>query len=110
MALALLLDSPVYSVAAFIHDSMPGKDRRREGISWLSKTSFVDHRASGAYPIAVIAAANQCLHATDASISPGAVVLELRVAIAMLQLNGVTPPQRGARPILRVIEGGLSRA
>jgi hypothetical protein len=25
---------------------------RREGISWLSKTSFVDHRASGAYPIA----------------------------------------------------------
>src|SRR6202022_2825668 len=59
---------------------------------------------------AVIAAANQCLHATDASISPGAVVLELRAAIAMLQLNGVTPPQRGARPILRVIEGGLSRA
>ena len=59
---------------------------------------------------AVIAAANQCLHATDASISPGAVVLELRAAIAMLQLNGVTPTQRGARPILRGIEGGLSRA
>jgi hypothetical protein len=58
---------------------------------------------------AVMAAANQCLHAADASISP-AVVLELRAAIAMLQLNGVTPPQRGARPILRVIEGGLSRA
>ena len=59
---------------------------------------------------AVMAAANQCLHAADASISPGTVVLELRAAIAMLQLNGVTPPQRGARPILRVIEGGLSRA
>jgi hypothetical protein len=25
---------------------------RREGISWLSKARFVDHRASGAYPIA----------------------------------------------------------
>jgi hypothetical protein len=59
---------------------------------------------------AVIAAANLCLHAADASISPGTVALELRAAIAMLQLNGVTPPQRGARPILRVIEGGLSRA
>jgi hypothetical protein len=23
---------------------------RREGISWLLKTSFFDHRASGAYP------------------------------------------------------------
>src|ERR1700716_2945396 len=32
---------------------------------------------------AVMAAANQCLHAADASISPGTVVLELRAAIAM---------------------------
>jgi hypothetical protein len=59
---------------------------------------------------AVIAAANQCLHAANASVSPGAMVLELRAAIAMLQFNGATPPRRNARPFLRVIEGGLSRA
>src|ERR1700730_6742819 len=59
---------------------------------------------------AVMAAGNQCLHAADASISPGTGVLELRAAVAMLQLNGVTTPQRSARTILRVIEGGLSRA
>jgi len=59
---------------------------------------------------AVMAAANQCLHAADASISPGTVALELRAAIAMLQFNGTTPPQRSGRPVLRVIEGGLSRA
>jgi hypothetical protein len=35
---------------------------------------------------AVMAAANQCLHAADASISPGT-VLELRAAVAMLALQ-----------------------
>ena len=55
-----------------------------------------------------MAAANQCLHAADASISPGTVALELRAAIAMLQFNGTTPPPRSGRPVLRVIEGGLS--
>jgi hypothetical protein len=59
---------------------------------------------------AVMAAANQCLHAADASISPATVALELRAAIAMLQFNGTTPPPRSGRPVLRVIEGGLSRA
>jgi hypothetical protein len=59
---------------------------------------------------AVMAAANQCLHAADASISPGTVALELRAAIAMLQFNGTTPPQRSGRPVLRVIEGRLSQA
>jgi hypothetical protein len=59
---------------------------------------------------AVMAAANQCLHAADASISPGTVVLELRAAVAMLQFNGTTAPRTTARPVLRVIEGGLSRA
>ena len=59
---------------------------------------------------AVMAAANQCLHAADASISPGTVVLELRAAVAMLQFNGTTSPRTKARPVLRVIEGGLSRA
>ena len=56
---------------------------------------------------AVMAAANQCLHAADASISPGTVVLELRAAVAMLQFNGTTSPRTKARPVLRVIEGGL---
>jgi hypothetical protein len=59
---------------------------------------------------AVIAAANQCLHAANASISPSAMMLALRAAIAVLQFNVVTPPLRKARPFLRVIEGGLSRA
>ena len=59
---------------------------------------------------AVMAAANQCLHAADASISPGTVALELRAAIAMLQFNGTTSPRTKARPVLRVIEGDLSRA
>jgi hypothetical protein len=58
---------------------------------------------------AVIAAANQCLHAAT-SISPSAMMLALRAAIAVLQFNVVTPPLRKARPFLRVIEGGLSRA
>ena len=40
----------------------------------------------------------------------GAMLLELRDAVAMLQFNGATPPQRKTRPVLRVIEGGLSRA
>jgi hypothetical protein len=43
---------------------------------------------------AVMAAANQCLHAADASISPGTMVLELRAAIAMLQFNGTTSPRK----------------
>ena len=59
---------------------------------------------------AVMAAANQCLHAADASISPGTVVLELRAAVAMLQFNGTTSLRTKARPVLRMIEGGLSRA
>ena len=57
---------------------------------------------------AVRAAANQCLHAADASISPGTVALELRAAVAMLQFNGTTAPRTKARPVLRVIKGGLS--
>jgi hypothetical protein len=57
----------------------------------------------------VMAAANQRLHAADASISPGTVALELRAAIAMLQFNGTTPPQRSGRPVLRVIEVGFPK-
>jgi hypothetical protein len=40
------------------------------------------------------------LHAADASISPGTVVLELRAAVAMLQFNGTTSPRTTARPAL----------
>jgi hypothetical protein len=47
----------------------------------------------------VVAAANQCRHAATASISP----------IALLQSGGTIPPPTGFRPMLRVIEGGLSR-
>src|ERR1700737_3692924 len=51
---------------------------RREGISWLSKTSFVDHPASGAYPIAhaaVFAHTAAGLHcALPPHISPAAAI------------------------------------
>ena len=60
----------------------------------------------------VVAAANQCRHAANANISPGAMLAELRAAITLLHFRGVTepPPRTNARPVLRVIEGGLSRA
>jgi hypothetical protein len=57
----------------------------------------------------VVAAANQCRHAATASISPGAVLVKLRNSIALLQSSGPIPPSAGFRPVLRVIEGGLSR-
>jgi hypothetical protein len=57
----------------------------------------------------VVAAANQCRDAATASISPGAMLSKLRSAIALLQSSGPIPPTAGFRPMLRVIEGGLSR-
>jgi hypothetical protein len=57
----------------------------------------------------VVAAANQCRHAATASISPGAMLGKLRSAIAVLQSSGPIPPPTSFRPMLRVIEGGLSR-
>jgi len=57
----------------------------------------------------VLAATNQCQHAATASISPGAMLGELRSAMVLLQSSGPMPPPKGHRPILRVIEGGLSR-
>jgi hypothetical protein len=57
----------------------------------------------------VVAAANQCRHAATASISPGAMLVKLRNAVALLQSNGSIPPPTGFRPMLRVIQGGLSR-
>ena len=58
---------------------------------------------------AVVAAANQCRHVATASISPGAMLVKLRSVIALLQSSGPIPPPAGFRPMLRVIEGGLSR-
>src|SRR6202045_4357935 len=43
---------------------------------------------------AVMAAANQCLHAADASISPGTVALELRAAVEMLSSIGPQDPEQ----------------
>jgi hypothetical protein len=57
----------------------------------------------------VVAAANQCLHAATATISSGAMVGQLRSAMALLQSSGRIPPPKSHRPILRVIEGGISR-
>jgi hypothetical protein len=59
--------------------------------------------------VIVVAAANQCRRAAITSISPGAMLGELRSAMALLQSSGPTPPPKSRRPILRVIEGGLSR-
>jgi hypothetical protein len=59
----------------------------------------------------LIAVAGQCDRIAIPSISPGALLGELKSAIAMLRPDrhsGVSQPRR-ARPILRVIEGGLSR-
>jgi hypothetical protein len=57
------------------------------------------------------AVAGQCDRISIASISPGALLGELRSAIAMLRPDlRLAGAQRGrARPILRVIEGGLAR-
>jgi hypothetical protein len=56
----------------------------------------------------VVAAANQCRHAATASISPGAMLVKLRNAIALLQSSEPIPLPTGFRPMLRVIQGGLS--
>jgi hypothetical protein len=61
----------------------------------------------------LIAAANQCHRTATASITPDAMLGELRRAIDLLHVE--TPPceqlhaQARLRPMLRVIEGGLSR-
>jgi hypothetical protein len=59
---------------------------------------------------ALIAASDRCEHIAAASINPTALLDELRKAIAVLEADthpSVSPPTR-ARPVLRVIEGGLS--
>ena len=59
--------------------------------------------------VVVVAAANHCRHAATASISPGVMLVKLRNAMALLQSSGPIPLLAGFRPVLRVIQGGLSR-
>jgi hypothetical protein len=58
---------------------------------------------------ALIAASDRCERIAAANINPDALLDELRKAIAVLRADTETsaPPPR-ARPVLRVIEGGLS--
>src|SRR5215510_21827 len=58
---------------------------------------------------ALIAASDRCERIAAATINPSAMLDELRKAIAVLadEHRSVPPPPR-ARPVLRLIEGGLS--
>jgi hypothetical protein len=59
---------------------------------------------------ALIAANDRCERIAAANINPSAMLDELRKAIALLadEHPSVPPPPR-ARPVLRLIEGGLSK-
>ena len=59
---------------------------------------------------ALIAARDRCERIAAATINPSAMLDELRKAIAVLadEHPSVPPPPR-ARPVLRLIEGGLSK-
>jgi hypothetical protein len=59
---------------------------------------------------ALMAASDRCERIAIASIDPSAMLDELRNAIAVLEdeHGTVSPPPR-ARPVLRLIEGGLSK-
>ena len=60
---------------------------------------------------ALIAAVNQCDRTAIVSTTPGAMLRELRSAIDLLLADIPLPETQrpGLRPMLRVIEGGLSR-
>ena len=59
---------------------------------------------------ALMAASDRCERIATATINPSAMLYELRKAIAVLagEHPSVQPPPRG-RPVLRLIEGGLSK-
>jgi hypothetical protein len=59
---------------------------------------------------ALIAASDRCERIAAASINPTALLDELRNALAVLQAeeHASLPPPSRARPVLRLIEGGLS--
>jgi hypothetical protein len=56
----------------------------------------------------LIIAANQCDRIATASISPDAMLGELRGAIAVLESDSSFSEAPTVRPVLRVIQGGLS--
>jgi len=60
---------------------------------------------------ALIAASDRCERIAAASINPSTMLDELRKAIAVLQADehSSAPPPPRARPVLRLIEGGLSK-
>jgi hypothetical protein len=60
---------------------------------------------------ALMAASDRCERIASASINPNALLNELKGVIAALQADqGATvQPPTGVRPVLRVIEGGLSK-
>jgi hypothetical protein len=60
---------------------------------------------------ALMAASDRCERIAAATINPSALLDELRKAIAVLKADthpSVSPPTK-ARPVLRLIEGGLSK-
>ena len=60
---------------------------------------------------ALMAASDRCERIAAATINPSALLDELRKAIAVLEADthpSVSPPAK-ARPVLRLIEGGLSK-
>ena len=61
---------------------------------------------------ALIAAANQCHQIAIASISPNAMLTELKRVVDLLndesQVSEIPNPPPKSRPVLRVIQGGLS--
>jgi hypothetical protein len=61
---------------------------------------------------ALTAASDRCERIAAASINPAVLLDQLKNAVAVLQADTDTspPPPPGARPVLRVIVGGLSRA
>ena len=61
-------------------------------------------------PAALIAASDRCERIAAASINPTALLDELRKAIAVLTDGHPSEPPIRQPPVLRLIEGGLSRA
>src|SRR5262245_8888482 len=71
----------------------------------LEESSIDDAKRS-----ALIAASDRCERIAAASINPNALLNQLKNAVAVLQADTVSAPPTRARPVLRVIEGGLSKS
>ena len=63
---------------------------------------------------ALIAAANQCHQIAIASVSPNGMLAELKRAVDLLNIESpccdLPHPEPKSRPVLRIIQGGLSSA